>query len=198
MPTPTREGYNFIGWTGSNGNAPSNVTIEKGSIGNRSYTANWKIKTFTVTYKNTSGGVHATRTVNWNSNIENIGYSTGVDRIFTGWNYNGSSISGVKVKSNITVNATTRETQCYLQTGQAQDGNVSRLTYMQGVLAQKGIGGNIGYHSEGYQHFVSNAYGYSKIVDGGNYLLANAPSSSFPYLRWLAMFCENGYGVQLR
>ena len=35
-------GYNFAGWTGSNGNVPSlNVTIPTGSTGNKEYIANW-------------------------------------------------------------------------------------------------------------------------------------------------------------
>ena len=39
---PTRAGYTFIGWTGSNGTTPElNVTIPAGSMGNKSYTANW-------------------------------------------------------------------------------------------------------------------------------------------------------------
>ena len=42
LVNPTREGYDFAGWTGSNGNTPQiTVTIPKGSTGNRSYTANW-------------------------------------------------------------------------------------------------------------------------------------------------------------
>lgn len=41
---PTREGYEFVGWTGSNGTVPSkNVVISSGSVGNKSYEANWMI-----------------------------------------------------------------------------------------------------------------------------------------------------------
>lgn len=39
----TREGYTFVGWTGSNGEtAQTNVSISTGSTGNKTYTANWK------------------------------------------------------------------------------------------------------------------------------------------------------------
>ncbi len=42
LPKPTRTGYTFSGWTGSNGNTPQvNVSINKGTVGNKSYTANW-------------------------------------------------------------------------------------------------------------------------------------------------------------
>ena len=41
---PVKSGYNFLGWTGSNGEtASTSVSIEKGSTGNKNYTANWKL-----------------------------------------------------------------------------------------------------------------------------------------------------------
>jgi len=41
---PTKTGYTFLGWTGSNGNkAQLNVTISKGSTGDKNYKANWKV-----------------------------------------------------------------------------------------------------------------------------------------------------------
>ena len=43
LPELTRDGYVFVGWTGSNGIIPQlNVAIEKGSVGNRIYVANWQ------------------------------------------------------------------------------------------------------------------------------------------------------------
>lgn len=42
LKNPTRSGYAFTGWTGSNGSTPQKtVIISKGSTGNKSYTANW-------------------------------------------------------------------------------------------------------------------------------------------------------------
>lgn len=42
IKTPIKEGYIFLGWTGSNGDTPQKeVTITKGTIGNLDYTANW-------------------------------------------------------------------------------------------------------------------------------------------------------------
>lgn len=42
LNNPIRLGYVFAGWTGSNGTTPQkNVSIYKGSIGNKSYKANW-------------------------------------------------------------------------------------------------------------------------------------------------------------
>jgi len=43
LNNPTKTGYTFTGWTGANGNTPqTNVTIAKGTIGNKSYIANWE------------------------------------------------------------------------------------------------------------------------------------------------------------
>ncbi len=55
LPTPTKSGYIFLGWTGSNGSTPEKVvTITQGSSGNRSYTANWgeNVLTLTLTCSN--------------------------------------------------------------------------------------------------------------------------------------------------
>lgn len=42
LNNPTRAGYTFAGWTGSNGTTPQkNVSIYKGSTGNKFYKANW-------------------------------------------------------------------------------------------------------------------------------------------------------------
>ena len=42
LKNPTRPGYTFLGWTGSNGTTPSkSVTISKGTTGNLSYPARW-------------------------------------------------------------------------------------------------------------------------------------------------------------
>lgn len=43
LKNPTKENYVFVGWTGTDLEEPSdNVTIQKGSKGNRQYTAVWK------------------------------------------------------------------------------------------------------------------------------------------------------------
>lgn len=42
LNNPVKIGYTFVGWTGSNGTTPQkNVSIYKGSTGNKSYKANW-------------------------------------------------------------------------------------------------------------------------------------------------------------
>ena len=62
LKNPTKAGYTFTGWTGSNGNVPqTSVSIAKGSTGNKSYTANWKVNNYTVSF-NPNGGTVAINT----------------------------------------------------------------------------------------------------------------------------------------
>lgn len=45
LSIPTKDGYEFIGWTGSNGDTPElEVRISKGTTGNLNYKANWNLK----------------------------------------------------------------------------------------------------------------------------------------------------------
>ena len=60
LNTPTREGYTFAGWTGTGLDAATQtVTIAQGSTGHRSYTANWEIITYNITYDYGIDGVSA-------------------------------------------------------------------------------------------------------------------------------------------
>ena len=53
LNNPTKEHYTFAGWTGSNGEEPqTEVTIEQGATGNRTYTANWTINKYQITWLN--------------------------------------------------------------------------------------------------------------------------------------------------
>lgn len=49
LKQPTRTGYTFLGWTGTDlTEVTLNVVVSAGSVGNRSYTANWQINSYTV------------------------------------------------------------------------------------------------------------------------------------------------------
>ena len=60
LPTPTRNGYEFVGWTGERITTPqTSVKIPKGSTGNKAYTANWKVIRYTITLITNGGAVIA-------------------------------------------------------------------------------------------------------------------------------------------
>lgn len=62
---PERPGYDFLGWTGSNGSTPEkNILIPAGSEGDRHYTAVWSVDpiTYTITYNVGSGAISGHKT----------------------------------------------------------------------------------------------------------------------------------------
>ena len=94
LPTPSRTGYTFTGWTGSNGSTPQkSVTIAKGSTGNKSYTANWSINTYSIGY-NLNGGSISGQKTSYNVTTESftLPTPTRTGYTFTGWTgSNGST-----------------------------------------------------------------------------------------------------------
>lgn len=114
LPRPTKTGYTFAGWTGSNGSTPQKtVTIAKGSTGNKTYTANWKANTYTIAFKTTasnSAGTtpNITATYDTSYNLTANGF-TRVGYTFKGWNTkpDGSGTSyanGASVKNLTSTN----------------------------------------------------------------------------------------------
>jgi uncharacterized repeat protein (TIGR02543 family) len=57
LTNPTRPGYTFKGWSGTDliGDTNKTVTIPKGSIGDRSYTANWEPNYIYFRYHSNNG-----------------------------------------------------------------------------------------------------------------------------------------------
>lgn len=93
LPIPQREGYIFLGWSGTGLESPTlSVTIEQGSTGDREYTANWEIKKFTVTWENEDGSeLEVDQNVEWGSMPSYDGETptkestAEFDYIFSGW-----------------------------------------------------------------------------------------------------------------
>ena len=78
---PTRQGYDFAGWTGSNGSVPElSVSIPTGSTGNKTFTANWKPSDNTL-YK----VVHWVQKLDGNANsYDTENYDVKTEQTFTG------------------------------------------------------------------------------------------------------------------
>ena len=99
---PTKEGYTFLGWTSSEITVPlTPVSIKKGSIGNRTYTANWSLIDYNITYNNVSGCTFATTNpTNYNIESDEITLSkpTKANDTFTGWTYEGQTTPLLEVK----------------------------------------------------------------------------------------------------
>ena len=125
LTNPTKTGYTFNGWTGSNGSSPqTSVTISKGSQGDKTYTANWTAKTYTITY-NCNGGSGSTasssHTYDVAKNLSSNGCykitegTSGMVYYMAGWSTsssasaatytNGQSVTNINNGSNTTLYA---------------------------------------------------------------------------------------------
>ena len=125
LTNPTKTGYTFNGWTGSNGSSPqTSVTISKGSQGDKTYTANWTAVTYTITY-NCNGGSGSTasssHTYDVAKNLSSNGCykitegTSGMVYYMAGWSTsssasaatytNGQSVTNINNGSNTTLYA---------------------------------------------------------------------------------------------
>ena len=98
---PTRTGYTFIGWSGTDLSGSDNltVTIPAGSIGNRSYIAHWSLNIYSITYDldgGTAFGNPDSYTVE--SAAITLNEPTKAGYVFTGWS--GTDLVG---EDNLTV-----------------------------------------------------------------------------------------------
>lgn len=87
IPTPTKNGYTFLGWTGTDlTSASKSVTIKQGSIGNRVYKANWKAINYSITYNLDGGSISGQPTsYTVESPTLNIPRPTKTGYTFLGW-----------------------------------------------------------------------------------------------------------------
>lgn len=108
---PTKNGYTFTGWTGSNGNTPElDVIIPAGDTSNLSYTAHWSINTYSITYVLNGGINNPSNPTSYTvlDSIITLANPTREHYDFKGWKNGNSSISNIYTSNaqNYTLTAT--------------------------------------------------------------------------------------------
>ena len=106
LSNPTKTGYTFKGWsgTGLTGDTNKSVEITKGSSGNRSYTANWTVNTYNITYKDMGNvafsGTHESGypTQHTYGTATTLKSATKTGYTFSGW-FTNSNCTGTAVTS---------------------------------------------------------------------------------------------------
>ena len=92
LPTPTRNGYEFVGWTGEDITTPqTSVIIPKGSTGNKAYTANWQVIEYTITL-DTNGGPVVSPIKYTVEDLFTLPYIFRPGYEFAGWTLDGSGM----------------------------------------------------------------------------------------------------------
>ena len=194
LPIPTRTGYTFTGWTGTDLSSLSkNVTINKGTIGNRSYTANWTINYYTVNYY-VNGSLWATRSVAYNTALENLDAQSVLD-IYHKFNYWEGLVDKMPTNTvNLYANIT--ESYCMLMTGHGPYKNAEGLL---NVFKSAGWTGRIeeAPSAPGFYWVVTDYTLTRAQADIQRDYIANHTnytSYNYPYLYWVAVSCTNGIG----
>lgn len=124
---PTKKGYTFIGWTGSNGSTPNKtVTIEKGSMGDKEYTANYTYDSYSISYNLDGGNANGLR---YNYTIDDsfalpIPWKNGYD--FLGW----TGSNGSNVQRDVGINRGTTGNKSYTANWRKYNANDYNGIYM--------------------------------------------------------------------
>jgi uncharacterized repeat protein (TIGR02543 family) len=142
LKNPTKTGYNFDGWSGTGISGTStSVTVSKGSTGNRSYTANWSVINYNISYTLNNGSVSGTNPTSYNitTNTFTLINPTRTGYTFTGWS--GTGISGTSTSVSVAKGSTG---------ARSYTANWSANTYT--------IGYSLGGGSHGTNHPTSGTY----------------------------------------
>ena len=195
LQNPTRNGYTFIGWTGSNGDTPqTTVTIPKGSTGNRTYTANWEEKTYTLTIKPNGGAVDGSTTdVVRNlkySDVSNINDPTRTGYLFGGYNeLSGAAFSNELASITRYSNSNLTQITIARQEKSADNpisgmSNEVKITNAGTAQTQPGLGGFLhGKHADANKKYVHVFV--AKLPEGYYFQNANNKLGDGATTQWL-------------
>ena len=191
LSNPTKTGYTFLGWTGEDLiGAELNVEINKGSIGNRTYTATWKSNTYTITFDVNGGN-------SLKSNTQKVTYNhtytlptpTRAGYTFAGW-YNGSTkyTNGTwKTANNVALTAKWISNESFIPTYDSSNNLISFIygEYPQTIKTSSVTINTSSQDSRGY-YLGSDGEYYAKVT-------AKPYTSGYTYSNGITITSGNTY-----
>lgn len=182
LVAPQREGYTFTGWSGTdiNGQLVS-VTIEKSSIGNRSYTANWKVNLNVVMI---SDGINTIQVTGYTDEYIRLPENTfeKANHEFKGWataqdgevEYYDRDLYLVGPKSGYTLYAVWED-----RTGWIAISNPNQLQAIANDLQEKYyLTQDIDLNGIKWLPIGTENSPFTGVIDGGNYVIYNLDCDS--------------------
>lgn len=203
LNNPQKTGYTFAGWTGSNGSTKqTSVTINKGSTGNKSYTANWTANQYTITLDPQGGtGGDATKTATFGQATPTVnipgrngysfgGYYTqknggGTQYLKPDANNTATSVRNWDIASNTTLYAKWNA-RTYTVTFDQQGGNggtASATATFDANMPAATMPTRTGYTFQGYYDATSGGTLYYN-ADGTSARTWNKTAAATLYARW--------------
>ena len=184
LTNPTKEGYIFKGWTGSNGDtANTSVTINKGSTGDKTYKANW-VKTHTITVTAGTGTSVSGGGICEEGSTVSFRGSANSNYTWNGWSDGNSTYSRTTTcdgNKTFTTNAATYNPPTYTTTRTGSNGWVGTYTCKNGtgtITSCSRNGTYCTYGTGGCTGNTNSSYIYTCNPDGVNGGLGGGLSSS--------------------
>lgn len=86
LHAPTWKGHTFLGWTYDGQSSPKQeVIISKGSIGDRTFTAHWKLNSYTITFETNGDTSPEKQTIPYGGKVDEPDTPFKTGYVFKGW-----------------------------------------------------------------------------------------------------------------
>lgn len=199
---PTRPGYTFTGWTGSNGTTPQkNISINQGTTGNKTYTATWSENTYTITYSYAGGTAPTTpnkstyKITETAFNISNQPTRSGYT--FLGW----TGSNGITPQVSVTVASGTTGDLSYLANWSSPNSYPITYNLDGGTVAAPGNPTTYDVTTPGFTLINPTKLGYTFLGWTGTGLIGNTSPVTIPLgstggRAYTANWSEDVYTIQ--